>query len=126
MLWVHGERSALSRHAAAHGPRRVAPQRNQLVACRVSPSLWCWASRGRRIWDFWLVYHLNFAHSDYFDLPSRLPAQGLLLWAIVARDADELRRRAERVGAHGRIVDFEELKLFLPDPTQASSPPAIC
>jgi len=40
-----------------------------------------------------------------------LPAQGLL-WAIVARDADELRRRAERVGAHGRIVDFEELKLF--------------
>jgi len=45
-----------------------------------------------------------------------LPAQGLL-WAIVARDADELRRRAERVGAHGRIVDFEELKLFLPDPT---------
>ena len=54
-------------------------------------------------------------HSDYYDVPQRLPATGLR-WAMVARDEDELKRRAERVGAHGSIVDFEGLKIFLPDP----------
>jgi hypothetical protein len=77
--------------------------------------------------DFWLVYHLNFdslrklaavpfqRHSDYYDLPQRLPVQGLR-WAMVARDEDELMERAERAGVHGSIVDFEGLKIFLPDP----------
>ena len=77
--------------------------------------------------DFWLVYHLNFdsmrklaavsfqRHSDYYDVPQRLPAQGLR-WAMVARDEDELKHRAERVGAQGSIVDIEGLKIFLPDP----------
>jgi hypothetical protein len=77
--------------------------------------------------DFWLIYHVNFdsgrklgavpfqRHSDYFDVAGRLPAQGLR-WAMVATNADELWRRAARVGARGTVIDFEQLKLFLPDP----------
>ena len=77
--------------------------------------------------DFWLIYHLNFdsqrkfvavpfqRHSDYFNVWRPLPAKGVR-WAMIARSEDELRQRAERVGAHGRIVDFEQLKLFFPDP----------
>lgn len=73
--------------------------------------------------DFWLVYHLNFdsmrklaaVSFQRHDVPQRLPAQGLR-WAMVARDEDELKHRAERVGAQGSIVDIEGLKIFLPDP----------
>ena len=35
---------------------------------------------------------------------------------MVAHDGDELRRHAERAGAHGSIVDVDALKIFLPEP----------
>jgi hypothetical protein len=83
--------------------------------------------------DFWLVYHLNFdsgrklvavpfqRHSDYFDVWHPLPKKGVR-WAMLAGSEDELLKRAGRIGAHGRIVDFEELKLFLPDPPASELP----
>jgi len=77
--------------------------------------------------DFWLTYHLNFdsrrelvavpfqRHSDYFTVWRSLPEKGVR-WGMIARSEDELRERAGRIGARGSIADFEQLKLFLPDP----------
>ena len=79
--------------------------------------------------DYWLVYHLNFDSQrrifgipmpgpDYYNFTGNLPARGLK-WALIGPNAADLRRRADRVGASGRTVELDALKIFLPD--QAST-----
>ena len=109
------KRAALTAELAQH--ERL---RQRLVAAHVDAV----------VGDFWLVYHLNFdsnrtlpavpfqRNSDYFGIAKRLPQQGLH-WAMVAGTEEELQRRAARAGARGRIVDFEDIKIFLPDPPQS-------